>query len=89
MTDELPEYSSYLYGLYYLLCPLIYNSAPCRQSQVTTPFWTVSIVLDSKNLRNYNVSVTGSVSILRFIKLSGGRRLKWYKTYTVGSLRKS
>jgi hypothetical protein len=31
-------------------------------------FWTVSIVLDSKKLRNHNVSETGSVPVLRCIK---------------------
>jgi hypothetical protein len=37
-------------------------------------FWTVSIVLDSMKLEYHNVSETGSVSVLRCIKLGG--RLK-------------
>jgi hypothetical protein len=36
----------------------------------------MSIVLDSKKTRNHNVSKTGSVPVLRCIKLGGGGRLK-------------
>jgi hypothetical protein len=36
-------------------------------------FWTVSIVVDSKKLGYHDVSETGSVSVLRCIKLGGGR----------------
>jgi hypothetical protein len=40
-------------------------------------FWTVSIVLDSKELRNHNVSETGSVPVLQVYKIKGGwERLK-------------
>jgi hypothetical protein len=52
-------------------------------------FWTVSIVLESIKLGYHDVSETGSVPVLRCIKLAGGGRLKWNKTYTVGSLRRS
>jgi hypothetical protein len=56
-------------------------------------FWTVSIVLDSIKLGYHYVWETGSVPVLRCIKLGGGgrlkdKRLKWNKTYTVGSLRR-
>jgi hypothetical protein len=36
-------------------------------------FWTVSIVLDSIKLGYHYVSETGYVSVLRCIKLGGGR----------------
>jgi hypothetical protein len=39
-------------------------------------FWTVSIVLDSIKLGYHYVSETGSVSILRCIKLWGGGKVK-------------
>jgi hypothetical protein len=53
----------------------------------------VSIVLESIKLGYHNVSETGSAPVLRCIQLGGGkvkkiRKVKWYKTYTVGSLRK-
>jgi hypothetical protein len=35
-------------------------------------FWTVSIVLDSIKLGYHYVSETGSVPVLRCIKLAGG-----------------
>jgi hypothetical protein len=52
-------------------------------------FWTVSIFLDSKKLRNQNVSETGSAPFVRCIKLGRGERLKDKKIKMEWNLRSS